>query len=596
MLYNNRMRPAFATVGAEKSPATASKNRNDALMFDANSAADDFGAFTSDQTRERAPRRERPAPQRKQKKSNKRLWIIAIAAVAAAVLLCVLIGTAIFNSSKDIHYTDNTYLAYVEDNGNYRVAVNGKVLDESFDGETRVIPSLDRSFAYVECNGADGYLIYLLEGKKLTPITTEESAVTEVLGYAESKPGVIYREEGNVYIYNEEIDGEDLIEKNAAAADFILSGDASTVVYTRPNEDETIQDGGRLYLYRDGSSAPIGVKNCTPTEISNNGNYVYAYGYTAAGARKLYCITTNDGEKYPVCEADFGGITAINVTGDEILYYTQSADAKINAYIYSFLKNENIEIAKGKGIFFPAAVDPTVARYSTFANCYLQSINLGSGLLDEEGATTGYTYHLNKKFEVRAIASALGKFSPDGKYFYYVNSKNSLYQVKLDEENEAPKKIYEDTIDFAVTEKGNVYMLDEQNFLYFYNASTGKKKSINKNAIEISMHQYANKLYFITEDETNVYMTEEGSAKEAVTFDGVQLSALPEFNTNYSKKTFSYFYDENAGYSLFYTANGKTFKLLTSDCDDIVQSTDFSGGIADLVDALNDLMTNSGLG
>ncbi len=586
MLFNNRMRPAFATAGAPENGFSPRKKRNDALMLDANSEADDFGAFTSDQTRERAPRRERPAAQNSSKKGFNRMWIIAIAAVVAVVLLCVLVGAIILNSSGDIQYTDNTYLVYVEDSGNYRVAVNGTLLEETFDGETRVIPSLDRSFAYVECNAADGYLIYLLEGKKLTAITTEDSAVTEVLGYAENVPGILYREEGNVYIYSE-TDGEDLIEKNAEADNFLISGDATTVIYTRPLEDSATED--RIYLYRDGSSAPIGVKNCTPVKISDNGEYIYAYGYTSTLARKLYCITSEDGEKYPVCDSNFGGITAINVDGDEIIYYT-STDTKLNSFVYSAQKDESYEIAKGKGIFFPATIDPKIARHETFADCYLQSVSLDTNLLDEEGATVGYTYYLNKKYEAQSIASALGQFSPDGKYFYYVNSKNTLYRVDLSDLEEAPTKIYEDTIEFAVTQKGNVYMLDNQNFLYFYKASTGKKKSISKIATDISMHQYANQLYFVTEDETNVYVTEEGSAKELVKMDGIQLTALPEFNTGSSKKSFSYFYDENAGYSLFYTGNGKSFKLLTTECDTIAMSDipDWLSWINDMFDGDSD--------
>ncbi len=587
MLFNNRMRPAFATANAGTDNYAPRKNRNDAMMFDANSAADDFGAFTSDQTRERAPKRERPAPQKNSKKGFNRMWIIAIVAVVAVVLLCVLVGAAILNTSKDVLYTDNTYLAYVEDNGNYRVAVNGTVLEEVFDGETRVIPSLDRSFAYVECNGTDGYLIYVLEGKKLTAITTEDSAVTEVLGYAESKPGVLYREDGKVKIYNDAI-GEDTVEKNEAD-NFIISGDASTVIYTRPLEDSATED--RIYMYRDSISAPIGVKNCKPIKVSDDGKYIYGEGSPDGVISKLYCITTEDAEKQPVCDADFGGISAINVTGDEIIYYKEAISAEDNtigysAYIYSAKKGESYEIAKGKGIFFPATVDSEVARLGTFADCYLQSISLSDSLLGEENAIVGATYYVNKKFESQQIANALGKFSPDEKYFYYIGKNNGLYRKDLTNLDESPEPVYtsDEVDDFAVTQKGNVYFLAD-NSLIFYKASTAKKTPISRSATDISMHQYGNKLYFVNEDETNVYVTEEGSKKELVKFDNVQLTALPEFNTTHAKKTFSYFYDENAGCSLFYTANGKSFKLLTTECD-AIETNDLPAWISDLYENL----------
>ena len=572
MFEKNQARPAFAAAGMTGQSASPRAKQRDGFTFNsANTETDDFNAFTSEQTRERAQRRERPAPSGKPSHGSNHSWIIAVVAAVAAILLLVLVASVIANSSKDIEYTDNTYLAFVEDSGSYRVAVNGTVLEETFDGETRVIPSLDRSFAYIECNSTDGYLVYIVKGKNVEAVTTEEAGVTEILGYAESKPGVIYAQEGNVYVYNESI-GEDLITKSVDAENFMISGDGSTVIYTLPLEDSATED--RIYLYRDGSAGAIGVKNCTPVQISDGGDYVYAYGYTTNSVRKLYCITTDDGEKYPVSENEFGGITAMNVSGDEILYYTVN-ESKITAAIFSALKNESYEIAKGKGIFVPATVDPNVARYDSFADTYLQSYSLDIGSLADEGsATVGYTYYVNKKYEAQSIASSLGKFSPDGQYFYYVNSKNTLYQVDLDKTDESPKKIYEDTVDFAVTQKGNVYMLDDQNFLYFYKASTAKKTSISKIATAISMHDYANTLYFITEDENNIYVTEEGSVKEIAKFDTTPLTALPYFTTGNTKKCFAYFYDENAGYSLFYTSNGKNFKLVSSDCEDIVGASE----------------------
>ena len=586
MFFNNRMRPAFATAGACNNTPVRCKNHKDALMLDANSAADDFGNFSNAQTHEKAPRRERPAMPQKQPKKKQpfnKLWILAIVAVVAVVLIGILVVSAIRNSAKDIQYTDNTYLAYLEETGTYRVAVNGKVLEQTFEGETRVIPSLDRSFAYIECNSADGYLIYLVKGKKVTAITTEDYEISEVLGYAENEPGVLYREEGNVYIYNEEL-GEDLIDKNVDAANFIISGDASTVIYTRPLEDSAGEY--RIYMYRDGSSAPIGVKNCKPLKVSKNGEYVYGEGSPDGIISKLFCITTKDGERYPVCDTNFGAITAMNAAGNEIIYYSLSEDAKITAYIYSANKNENFEIAKGKGAFFPATVDPDVARCGTFADCYLQSISLSGMLTDGENTTSGYTYYVNKKFETQQIANALGQFSPDEKYFYYVNSKNSLYQVDLNDLDKAPKKIYEDTADFAITQKGNIYMLGDEGLLYFYKASTGKKTPISKFAEDISMHHYGNKLYFVNEgEEGKVYVTEEGSAKELAKFDKVELPTLPEFNSTYSKKSFAYFYDEAAGCSLFYTANGKSFKLVTSDCE-AIETNDVPAWLSDLYDSL----------
>jgi len=567
MLFNNRMRPAVATAGASANSTVQAKNRLDTMTLYANSEADDFGAFTSDRTQERAPRRDRstPPPKRTEKKNAVRMWIILIAAIVAVLLIGTVIVAVALNSSNDILYTNNTYLAYVQDNGQYCVSVNGTVLDQDFPGDTRVIPSLDRSFAYVECNATDGYQIYLLEGKKLTALTKEESAVTEVIAYADGAPAVLYEEDGKTWFYNEELGRKPM---HNDAENFLLSSDGQCVIYTRQPEGSSAT---RTYLYRDGSGSSIdGLKNFVPVQLSPDGTYLYGFGDTTTQSGKLYCVTTEDGEKTAVCEANFGGITAMNVAGDEIVYYTV-ADAKVTSFIYSYKKG-NYEIAKSKGIFVPAG-DPEVARYGTFADGYLQSTSLASALLDEDTSLASYTFYINKKFEAKQIASAAGKFSPDGKYFYYVNAKSKfLYQVDLNRLEDEPVKIYNDgiVVDFAVTQKGNLYILDKENYLYFRKPSSKRNETISVEATEISMYAYANELYFSEqEDDANVYVTKEGSEAEIAKFGDVELEALPIFNTGDSKNTYAYFYGED-GCSLFYSANGKKFKRVSSECEDVV--------------------------
>lgn len=569
MLFNNRMRPAFATAGVAKNHSVQRTERNEALSFSTNTEADDFGAFTSDQTRERAPKRERPASAGKKpaKKGSSRTLIIAIVAVVAVVLLCVVIGALILNSSKDIVYTNNTYLAYVEDNGNYRVAVNGKTLDDVFYGTTRVIPSLDRSFAYVECNATGGYQLYLLEGKKLTPLTTENSAVTEVIAYAQCAPGVLFYENGRVCLYNDVL-GTRKVDNNAEAANFLISDDATRVVYTRPSP---IGEGLRVYLF-DGSSAPIeGLKNCIPVQLSADGKYLYAYGDTESQPRKLYCITTEDGKKSPVCEANFGGITAMNVAGDEIIYYTLS-DTKITASVYSYKQKLSFEIAKDKGIFSPVG-NGEIARYATFADCYFESSPLLGDVSEDGTQVLRYTYHINKKFdESKSIIKATGKFSPDGKYFYYLHPTTKfLYQVDLSDLTKDHVKIYTDdsVIDFAITQKGNLYILDSSQLLVFRKPTSLRNERISMEATAISMHQYANQIYFTELEDVNIYVSKEGSAPEIAKFGESQLEALPEFNTGDIKRTYAYFYTD-IGCSLYYSANGKTFKKASNECANVV--------------------------
>lgn len=581
MLFkNNNLRPAFATAGGFQ-PHAKRRSVNDAVMYNSDSYADtsNFGGFNDENTRERtAPRRQAPAsngrPPVKKSKPSIPSWVfIAIAAAVVVVLLAVLIVSVALNSSDNIEMTDNTYIAYTEDGQTYHIATNGTVLDTLFESEPVITPSLDRSFAYVACEGEDGIMLYLLRDKKLEEITMEGSSVTDVIAYAQLKPGIVYEEEGKYYIYTESM-GEDLIVKTDGADNFLISDDASTVVYTLPIEDSA--DEYKLYAFRNGTSDSLGVKNCKPIMLSADGEYIYAEAVTSDFSKKLYCIPMDNSEdKYPVGDGNFGGITAINVDGDEIMYYSIK-DTRFTTYIYNAKDDESYEIAKNYGVFVPADFEPGVVRYGSFKDIYVESTSIADMILDTDGTISGYTYYVNKKYEAEAIAKAVGKFSPDGKYFYYINDKGTLYQSDLSDLDESDKKIFEDTVQFEITQKGNIYMLisdsSESGLLYYYKTSTGSKEAIHKETTEISMHNYANKLYFTTEDD-KVLVSEEGSKGESVKFDSIQLINLPYFRDPDSKKTFAYYYDEETMlYSIFYTSNGKSFDLITSECESVWSS------------------------
>ena len=575
------MRPAFAAAGAPNATATRKNIASDAIAYN-NAGTEDFGNFgnfNEESTRDYTPAKKRPAQSRQAKKNiNIPSWIwLAIAALIAVILIVTVIVAVALNSTGNIVKEDNAYVAFTEDSQTYRIAVNGTVLDHVFESEPIITPSLDNSFAYVQCDGEEGILLYLLRDKKLDEVTMEGSAITGVITYAQLKPGIIYEEDGNYYVYTEEM-GEDLITKTIDAANFLISDDASTVVYTLPVEDSA--DEYKMYYYRSGTSDALGVKNCTPILLSSNGEYIYGKAYTTAYTEKLYCITAKDGEKYPIGDGNFGGITAINVDGNELMYYAID-DTRYTTYIYNAKKDTSYEISKGKGIFYPSTIDPNVVRYDTFKDIYVESISIVDMMLDTEGAISGYTYYVNKKYETESIANAVGKFSPDGRYFYYVNSRNTLYEVDLSDRDEPAKKLYEDTVAFEVTQKGNVYMLNDDNALYHYKSSTAQKRAVNKITTAISMHDYANEIYFITED-GDVFVSEEGSKGESVKFASTELNNLPSFSDPDSKKTFAFYYsEETALWSIFYTSNGKNFTLVTSECESVVGEglDDFLAGI-----------------
>lgn len=603
MLFNNekRMRPAFATAGADVHTASNPRNQREGFMADTAADTDEFGAFRDEPAR--APRTRRSAPEGGARRSFfNRKTIIAIAAAAAALLLILLVVLLVANSSSDLRYTDNTYIAYMDNTGNYRVAVNGTEMDEIFVGTTKVVPSLDRSFAYVETEDEEGnILIYLLRNNKLTELVGTESAVTEVLSYAQITPGVVYAEDNDVFLYNEEIAMgrvTELIDVDVSELTFLISDDASTVVYTLPKDNSAAETS--LWCYRNLRSDPLRINNHTPVALSADGTYLYT---VSNSARKLYWVNTTDVEKNDIiCDGNFGGITAINVKGTEILYYTNPTDAKMAAAVYSIPKDTNYEIAKGKGVFFPAKVDAKVARYDSFANMYFESYNT-SETLGTSQIPAGHTYYLNGNYESKIVASAIGKFSPNGKYFYYISStKEMLYQIELsklnDKEGASPSPLQSlgTVANFEITAKNNLYVQTKDDDLWFFEPSTGKSQRIVRGILlDMSMHSYANKLYYTVEDQDIVYVTEEGSKGAAAQLDKIQPTALPVFINPDSQKTFLYFYDDESGYSLLYTSNGSSFKTATSECAEIVQDDAMSWEdiLEDLLDKLGSNVGNN---
>lgn len=566
MFLKNNVRPAFAGA-ADFGSVKPSKIKNDAVMLDAGSETDDFGAFNSSpsQPRQGAPRR---APQRQQKSSafKPSSILIAVAAVVAIILLIVLIVAFVAGSNGNIKYVNNTYTAFSDEDGIYRVAVNGEIIGE-YESEVSLIPAADNSFAYIIEAGDDGYRVHIAKGKKVESILS--APVDKVLATASLQPGVVWLETDNgVYFYNED-KGEELITKDyeSLISDSLLGGlynyifhisaDASTVVYAETDADKAPQFN--LYIYQDSTSIKS-QKNLLPVAVSGDGSLIYGYGISAKdGVTKAFYVLTEDDDKYLIDEG-FGKIVAMNIEGNEVVY-TTNTESGTSTYIYAFNAKKMDEEAAptkiGNGVCTPVAIDPETACFATFAETYFQRSDI-----DYESSTP--TYYINKKFENNKVSNFTGKFDTDGKYFFYTNNDNTLQYIDLSDDNYTPTKITEDIVDFEVTQKGNVYWLNDSGRLSFYNISKDKSTRISDDVESISMHSYSNTLYFKA-DSVNVFITEEGSEKNSAKFDSATVSGLPVFSDSHFKKSFAAFWDsDNEEWRLYHTANGKSFKFITT--------------------------------
>ncbi len=582
MFLKNSMRPALAGVSAS-GQAAHRKQMNDALIYDAASEADEYGAYSTSAAGNQG---RSGTPARKQKKNSSAPIAIAVAAVAVLLLLIVIAVALISGGSKNIKYDDNTFVSFYS-NDLWHVAANGKIVGE-YEHEITLIPADDRSFAYVIETTDDGYRITVTHGKEVVEITP--APVAKVLATAGLEVGVVWLDSDNgIYLYTED-GGEERITRDvdATAANesvtyFHISGDAKTVIYTKNDAD---RPGEVHYLcaYRDSSEIKL-QKNMYPEAISDDGSMIFASAFSKnAITKSLYVLPfTDENDRYLLSE-NYLSIVDMNTKGNELVFTTiGDSDSLISTYVVSFnIKKMDevaspVRIAKG-ATYVPVSVDPEVARFSTFKETYFQADVLITDIIDNEAPV----YFVDKNYDVRRISKYAGKFDAKGEYFYYTNNEGTLQRVDLSDKDSVSQKIAEDVVDFEITEKGNLYWLDDTTRLMFYNTAKEKKTRIGDNVEGISMHKYSNTLYFTFTDTQSIFYTKEGSSRDTAKFESGTVTGLPFFTDTGLKRTFAAFYDsDNDEFRLFYTSNGKTFKFI-GECEEIASFlSDFD--ISDLI-------------
>ncbi len=566
MFLKNNMRPAFAAASAD-GQAVNRKRKNDAFMYDASaSETDDFGAFGSAGASNGAPKQK---PKRSGSSLNMTSILIAVAAVVVVILLIVLVVALVGGSGKNIKFEDNSFVAFCDEDQVWRVAANGKIVGE-YENEIELRIADDRSFAYIIEHSEDGYTVSYTTGKEAVEMVA--SPVAKILDTASLVPGVVYLDMDNssIYMYNEK-SGEERISRDVEATlantdehSFMISGDAQTVIYTQRDADRPA-DVSHLCVYKDNSSEKF-QKNMKPEAISDDGSLIYASATKDNVSRSLYVLPyTGEYDRYLLSE-NFNSIIELNTDGDEVVFTTLGgdSDALISTYVVAFNIKKMDEVASPVRIargapYAPISVDGKTARFSTFADTYFEAQLLDVEIFENQVPV----YYVSKKYEVRRIAKFGGKFDSKGDYFYYTNQDNTLQRIDLSESDPVAEKIAEDIVDFEITQKGNIYWLDDTTRLMFYNTSKDKRQRIAEDVESIEMHTYSNTLYYTTSTALSVQYTEEGSKAEPAKFDGAAVTGAPEFINPEYKRTFAAFYDaDNDEWRLFYTSNGSKFKLI----------------------------------
>lgn len=595
MFLKNNLRPAYATANAAEHRANNRKSAYDHIMRSEADETSSFGTFNT------APKSS--ASKKNGGSFNWKPIIIAAAALLLLVLLVVIVVACSAGSSKGIKYENNAFLAFADDNDVYRVAVNGKIIAE-YEGEIELIPADDRSFAYVIETTEDGQRLYVVNKKEQKELTS--APVTKILVTASLKPAAVWVDADNegIWMYTEK-HGLERIIKNTDMTyameddhDFAISADGTTVVYIKKVESN---DGtsyiDRLYMYKDHAETGLVKGRPSPEAVSDDGSLVYV------SARKdetkpnsLYVIPLNEDDytsSYHIAE-NFGRIVAMNTKGTEVVFTTLDSDT-VSTYVVAINPRKlDAEITPvkipGKGaVYYP--VDPAgeISRFETFKKCYFQcDVKIDfSEILTGGDVLTAPVYYLNKKYEPDQISKYAGKFDADGKHFFYIDKSQKLKYIDLTNSEATPVSLpsAEDIIDFAVTKKGNVYWLDTDGKLMYYDVDKDQNTRITDVAESISMHSYANKLYFSVSESDGIFESKEGSKMEKATMGKLAVTGIPVFSDANSKNTYVGFYDiENEEWSLAYTSNGKSFKAIGT-CTDIDGMTPIFG-LSDFIDMI----------
>lgn len=598
MLLKNNRKPevAYAACGGNKTDDRSVVNDFITRM---SASEDDFGNFGSGASKKGAgPARKAPKKSAKQPFFNKNInfkpFIFAGIAVVALVVIISLIAIICNIPGSGNKIDDNVYFTYIDEEGKYHVVVNGDELKKPFENEIELIPAADNSFAYilekVEGDSKDdsGIKMHVLTGKKLK---TSLELADECISFAKLKPGIVYiRDEkyrcfiggdSDSFIVRKKDTNNSVISEN-----FIISDDAGTIVYTYSKSSDTDgEDYKALRYYQNSSFVEFeGVKNIIPIAISSNGRYIYGKIDENADdqlAGKLCFIDAKEKEVKPKIITGnskygiFGEITAMNTSGNEIIFYTETETNGVLSFRFS-LKDKKVT-ALGPGIFKHMSVDPTILTPDSFVGEYFTVKNDD---IDDENSGAVSTYCLKKNGAVK-VTNADGKFSPDGKYFYFVDEKKSqLARIPLS------AKDYKDSVenvlaidnvkDFVITQKGNIYILDgeENDLMLTFLNPTVKNKSvlISDDVNQDTLMVCANTIYFsvgVIEDgdeATAIFMSTDGGAKVPAEFKSVELTKSPTIVMGVGKNGYAYVTDDNDVTMLFYTSGGKKFNLITDNC------------------------------
>ncbi len=612
MFKNNSMRPAYATAGGDVGNASHfTQNKSDLATF-SQSEADDFGSFQSAPRAKRTSKptgpAKKPANKQPKKKSSFKLpafnfspkvAIIIAASVLALLLLIVGVVAIIAIPKNGIAMKDNAYITYIDSKNVARVAVNGKELKHTFKGEVELIPAKDNSFAYVldKTDGDDNSdgttTIYILKGSKLEELKVP---IDEVVVTAEYKPGIVFKHRNSYYHYSA-ANGETFIsDSGTTPTNFIISGDGSTVLYTKGDDSEGEME---TFYYKGGQSYNISTKEIVPSgqikpkALSNDGNYVYVL---ATSINSGFDLSTDIGLMYLTVKEKFGDfefskaqqimrtytfgdVRAMNEKGNEIII-DATKDGETASYFCVAAKTQPNNPKLAVGIFTPIITSDNIVCPETLYNTYFTcKIDATANSDEDEGEDededengsgdeipTDSTYVIkkeNKAPKAVKLADSLGTFSPDGKLFYYLSADGDLFYIELKSKELKPEKKETGVKAYHIVDNGNMYVFHSDSIFYKDGKRSDRVVTFSETDETPGMVSCNNTIYYM-KGEKLFASTNSKAEKEVTKSFNQPLVALPTFIQGAGKKAYIMIEDSNGNSHLYYTSNGKKITPLAA--------------------------------
>ncbi len=612
MLFKNNLTPAFAYAGYQESKSESSSKKDGVSFATAESDFESYSSNSNGAAKRRAPQNSAPqkgAPQRKNEhkapKSSRNFMPIVFAIIAIiAIVIVIAIVVSIANApGSNMKKSDTVYTSFQDANGSWRIAVDGEVLEDIvFTNEIDLEVAANNTFAYIFEHLEDGtQKIHILQDDEIES-TSRDGQAKEILAKSPLTPCVIYRNtdfSNNSFCFKGE-NNDNTVTLDVNADNFVIVPDGSAIYFTIPAADENTFS---LQRYKNATCNTI-ANGFIPLATSAEGDYVYV---TTSSQKGFAYFDMTDEDEFTFSQVQgindniyvsdaIKGITAINVDGDQVILATTKGDGSISSWFYEIGDDSATSI--GLGIFTSCHFDPEVLfedslldSYFEVDNSYAPQIDDGEEEDDEEEDTDNTdtsvspkaTCFLNSKKECLNVANTQGKFSPDGKYFYYIDAtvtkrlkRVALSSKKFDKHEDMPP--IGTAVDFYVTQKGDLYILINETktegilSLYFVDSSTSPEAiTLSSKVDEGSVSLAVSTLYF-TETATDeasgtlataVYATTDGSKPALAEFEDYSPTLAPEINMGAGKQGYAKF-SADEGDKLFYTSNGKSFDFL---CD-----------------------------